>query len=180
MRFDELCVLHRPWAVANFGTLGDGDGFPAVTGISEELGEYAEGLQKGHRGECLDALADMVIFLADFVGRSNVPGLTAADVAPWGADESAMLARVNGTPLVALTIATGNLSHAYLKYRQGIRGNAEEREWKVRRACQNLYGTVAWTCLQVHGVELEGLIEGVWGEVSARDWKAQPMGPGRG
>lgn len=173
MNFQQLCEEHRPWSVRNFGTQTDGNAFPSFAGISEELGEYAAGYQRGDRGECLDALADVVIFLADFVARACVPGVDASLMVMI--DEGVGVPRVAGSPLEALAIAVGNLGHAYLKHSQGIRGSEEERVEKLRGAVTTLYGTVFWVCAQVHGVDLSDVVAEAWGVVSARDWKAAPL-----
>lgn len=166
MNFGELREQHRPWAERNFGAANPDH---AVLGVAEELGEYVDACFEQQRGKAIDALGDMVIFLADFV--RGVPEAGDGLVLGYYGQPAA---RIGGTAIEALAIAVGQLAHAHLKSRQGIRGSAEERMNKVRRAVEQLHETIHAACI-MHGLTIEETIAITWAEVSKRDWRAAPV-----
>jgi NTP pyrophosphatase (non-canonical NTP hydrolase) len=66
---------------------------------------------------------------------------------------------------------TGELAHARLKARQGIRGTKDEHEAAERDAIGDLLIYMADYC-QRRGFELQEIVEDTWEIVSQRDWTA--------
>lgn len=73
-------------------------------------------------------------------------------------------------PLLGLVEEVGELSHATLKARQGIRGTAEEHRAAARDAVGDIAVYLADFCTR-SGFDLEEVIAETWDAVKARDWK---------
>lgn len=72
----------------------------------------------------------------------------------------------------------GEMNHWYLKSKQGIRGATEDNaKWKMADAFGDVivYGIQAMTAL---GLDAEKVLDMVFTEVLARDWKKNPNGDG--
>ncbi len=67
----------------------------------------------------------------------------------------------------------GELAHADLKQSQGIRGSAEEHEAEAQDAIGDLLIYLAGYTTH-RGWSLQDIIEEVWPQVKARDWKQWP------
>lgn len=71
----------KEWAERNFGSSEDGT--DALLGVSEEVGELCHAHLKGRqrirylpeqiRAKKLDAIGDIVVYLADYCNRENIP-----------------------------------------------------------------------------------------------------------
>ena len=78
-------------------------------------------------------------------------------------------------PLLGLQEELGELSHAYLKFVQGIRGNDHRNE--MYDAVGDLFIYLMSFC-NAAGFELETCIMRAWGLVKQRDWRADPVSGG--
>jgi len=63
----------------------------------------------------------------------------------------------------------GELSHAYLKREQGIRGTREQHDASIVDAVGDIVLFLSGFC-SVEGIDLMDCIEKSWEEVSRRDW----------
>jgi NTP pyrophosphatase (non-canonical NTP hydrolase) len=70
--------------------------------------------------------------------------------------------------LIGITEELGELSHAYLKNRQGIRLN-ENHEEKMKDAVGDLLIYLIAFC-EAKGFDLEDILQKTWDEVRQRDW----------
>jgi NTP pyrophosphatase (non-canonical NTP hydrolase) len=79
--------------------------------------------------------------------------------------------RTSVQPLLGVVEEVGELSHAYLKRQQGIRGTAEEHTAAVEDAVADIVIFLADFC-NAEGIDLEATVERVWDtEVKPRDWR---------
>ena len=73
---------------------------------------------------------------------------------------------------VGMVEEVGELAHALLKKKQGIR-ITEDHEAKAKDAVGDLLVYTADFCARM-GYDMQAIIEKVWAKVSKRDWKADP------
>lgn len=72
-------------------------------------------------------------------------------------------------PFLGLVEELGELAHALLKTKQGIRGTAAEHEAAAKDAIGDLLVYMADFC-ERKGWSMQQIIEEVWGVVKQRDW----------
>ena len=81
-------------------------------------------------------------------------------------------------PLLGLIEEVGELSHAHLKYEQGIRGyNKSQFLVEAEDAVGDLVIYLASYC-NANNLDLETCVERTWAKVRQRDWVADPVGGG--
>jgi len=73
-------------------------------------------------------------------------------------------------PLLGMMEELGELSHAYLKREQGIRGTVEEHNAEIKDAVGDIVVYLADFC-NAENIDLEETIRKTWSEVKKRDWK---------
>jgi len=80
-------------------------------------------------------------------------------------------------PLLGMIEEAGELCHAVLKSRQGIRGfnDPEKRRAAVKDACGDLMVFMCNFAI-IEGFDLAECLEEVWAEVKQRDWRKNPAG----
>lgn len=180
LSFADLAPLHRTWVEHNFP---GGDPAHCLLGVNEELGELAEayaGAGPAARLDALDALGDVSIYLVDFVRRispllDKAPEAQIVGAIAANAHEQSLTEARRGGPRGEsdLTRAVGRLNHAFLKWKQGIRGSKAEREEKIGVAVLSvlraLHNQAAY-----FGTTLEQVIGDTWAVVGSRDWVAYP------
>jgi NTP pyrophosphatase (non-canonical NTP hydrolase) len=76
-------------------------------------------------------------------------------------------------PLLGLVEEVGELSHAVLKQRQGIRGTSDDHESAKRDAIGDIFIYLVDFCNR-EGVDIERCIVEAWGEVKNRNWVKYP------
>jgi NTP pyrophosphatase (non-canonical NTP hydrolase) len=76
-------------------------------------------------------------------------------------------------PLLGLTEELGELAHAHLKLKQGIRGTPVEHVLKKQDAVGDIMIYLADYC-ERNGLDMEVCVEHAWREVKKRDWKNRP------
>lgn len=74
-------------------------------------------------------------------------------------------------PLLGLQEELGELSHAFLKRAQGIRGAKAEHDAKIKDAVGDIVIFLLDFCGK-EGISIEQAIKDAWAEVSKRDWNA--------
>ena len=89
MDFEDLQAAVRPWAQHNFG---DVPSWQPLLGAVEELGELAHahlkraqgirGTTAQHRAKQIDAVGDIIIYLADYCNRESID-MAAAVESTW-------------------------------------------------------------------------------------------------
>lgn len=79
-------------------------------------------------------------------------------------------------PLLGLVEEVGELSHARLKMVQGIRGMADGNAFREaeRDAVGDIFVYLMSYC-NASGLDLEAVVDDVWGTVRKRDWRANPQ-----
>jgi NTP pyrophosphatase (non-canonical NTP hydrolase) len=77
-------------------------------------------------------------------------------------------------PLLGMMEELGELSHAYLKAEQGIRGTAAEHSAAKRDALGDIVIYMADYCSR-EGFSLQQIVEETWEIVRQRDWKKNPQ-----
>lgn len=81
-------------------------------------------------------------------------------------------------PLLGAVEEIGELSHAFLKAKQGIRGTAEEHRLAERDAVADTVVYLADFCHQ-RGHDFQELMEETWGKVKQRDWTKNKLDGGQ-
>ena len=76
-------------------------------------------------------------------------------------------------PLLGVGEEVGELNHAYLKMRQGIRGNSEEHQAAMIDAVGDTIIFLMNFCSDV-GIDVEDALLTTWREVQKRDWRKNP------
>lgn len=172
--FQDECAV---WATANYPR-SNGKPYHPKIGITEELGELAEAIEKKDRDKALDAVADVAIYALDFMSKEGL--WRACDVFALALDSSkndAVDLDEESSVFLQLMKLNGRLSHHWLKRDQGIRKN-EDHVAGMRDA---LVGILS-LCWDVHDdvreVETQTYpetIHRVWQRVvSKRNWIKNP------
>lgn len=73
-------------------------------------------------------------------------------------------------PILGMQEELGELSHAYLKMVQGIRGSTENHEAEARDAVGDLLIFCIDFCSQM-GWSIQEILDETWEEVKKRDWQ---------
>jgi NTP pyrophosphatase (non-canonical NTP hydrolase) len=80
-------------------------------------------------------------------------------------------------PLLGIVEEVGELAHAILKYKQGIRGHAgadpDKYSEELKDALGDLFIFMCSFC-NSHHLDLEVIVLEVWAKVRQRDWVADP------
>ncbi len=168
--FSRLVREVGDWSRHNFGDQKGAGALAPLAGIVEEIGELhiAESLD-----DVVDAYVDMTVFLADVCSRCGVRvfnPLTGPEINSDVFDPSYTL---------------GKLSHAVLKFHQGIRGAGPD---DIRKAAKTLLYEIIDGYYHDYA-ERTGAphkkiphfcdqVERIWSKVKQRDWKKWP-GTGR-
>ncbi|HON93578.1 MAG TPA: hypothetical protein PKZ07_18565 [Sedimentisphaerales bacterium] len=159
------------WSRRNFGDQ-EGDGLrlgriAPLLGIIEEYGEFWCG---DAQGQYLDALGDLVIFLADYLLRSGWSAESIADL--YGGYNS------TDNPIDSYIFfwAVADLCKVELKRIQGIRGMIDEQAYRARQQC-SVAKIVHWAALmaRIHGSTLIDTFTTTWTAVRKRDWNKYPV-----
>lgn len=77
------------------------------------------------------------------------------------------------SPLLGIFEEAGELAHAVLKLKQGIRGTREEHEAAEKDACADLLIYLLDYCDR-RDINLQRTLERTWEQVSQRDWQKFP------
>lgn len=113
--------------------------------------------------------------------KKNAVGVAGAEIAVNIAEEHKQWAEKNfGTnrpyqdPLMGLVEEVGELHHALLKQRQGIRGEYLKHLLEVCDAVGDITLYLMDFC-NVYGIDYEVAVRTTWEKVKGRDWKAYPQ-----
>lgn len=77
-------------------------------------------------------------------------------------------------PILGATEEIGELSHAYLKMEQGIRGDKEKHVAAMKDAVGDCVIFLVELCNQM-GWDFEETVETTWNHVKQRDWKKDKL-----
>lgn len=80
-------------------------------------------------------------------------------------------------PLLGIFEECGELAHAMLKIKQGIRGTKEDHEAKAKDAIGDIVIFLACYC-NAMGFDLQECVEQAWAQVKKRDWRKNPVDGG--
>ena len=97
------------------------------------------------------------------------------DVAAW-ADHN-FPTETPETVVLGLAEEVGEMCRAALKRYQGIRGSRAEWDVEIRKESGDVFIKLVHVA-HVHGFDLLSAIQSRWGDVSQRDWRANPIGHG--
>lgn len=157
--FDELQQEQAAWVAKSFPA----PHLPitSVLGIVEEYGELTEASNTEKR---LDAIADIVIFMADVCTGYGIKLndlFARANVETWAplGDEGRLT-------------TLGKLSHHALKHHQQIRGAAEFHVWQIELQLVEIIRDVSWFAAS-RNVNLLSLVFDTWATVSTRVWRPE-------
>lgn len=154
----------KPWVKHNFGNR---PGWMPLLGIIEELGEHEEAVIDGEPlGKVIDALADAMIFAADYCSAMD-----------WDFGDLWDEAMTYGQCEVTLLSAVGRISHAYLKQQQGIRID-QDHDGQGRKGMVFLLVDLRILASKT-GISLVDETWRVWQKVKLRDWKKDPTNAGQ-
>lgn len=171
----QLQEEQRPWVLHNFGK---GHPHQPMLGMLEELGELIDSVDEWDVKEIRDALADAVIFCADYCTKRG-----------WDFDKLYPTPdNLGGARIMAsrdvdrsLRVAFRELAraaHHQLKTEQAIRGTPEKHEQAganaIRSALVQLESIAAhfgWTLMEITGP--------VWAKVKQRDFKKDSLTGGQ-
>jgi len=156
--FETLQEQQKGWVVHNFG---DRPAWMPLLGIVEEIGELDEAIMSGDRTQVIDALADAMIFAADYCTAMG-----------WNLAGDVFDGR-RSSRTFSFPAWTGKLAHAHLKRAQSIRGTGAQHERDAIHALR----VIVWM-LDIHAkrcaVDLEEITFATWTQVRERDWVAHP------
>lgn len=152
--FRQLQEEMLPWQQHNFPT---SPVWAPLTGITEEFGELCDAEDDD---QSLDAVCDMVIYLADYCNRSKLV-LRARDIEHWS--------------IVDIGAAVGRLAHYHLKGEQGIRYSPEQVMGYKQEVVERIMGLLTRFVLETQGLVLLPKVEQVWAKVRQRDWQKNPL-----
>ena len=93
-------------------------------------------------------------------------------VASW-TEKNFGLCRGSNDPLLGIVEETGELCHAILKRKQGIRGTKEEHDAAIRDAIGDIVIFLMDFCNEEQ-IILDDCISEAWSQVVKRDWKVKP------
>jgi hypothetical protein len=126
-------------------------------GIVEECGEYHSA---GSWDDKDDALADVVVFLADYCTCMG-----------WDLEAISRRKRWQWES-VPLAVSIGQLCHHHLKRYQGIRGDAAHHDKMGQLWAAKLWTRLCWLAAPHRTRKrLMALVEKAWAEVKQRDWR---------
>ena len=77
-------------------------------------------------------------------------------------------------PLLGIQEEIGELSHAWLKRKQGIRGTYKEHTEEMSDAIGDLLIYIADFCNK-NFLSMQESLDTTWDEVSKRDWRSDPI-----
>lgn len=78
-----------------------------------------------------------------------------------------------GDPLLGMIEELGELAHAFLKAKQGIRGTPEKHHADMEDAIGDLLIYMADFCGR-NNIDLQRVLEDIWDDVGMRDWVKFP------
>jgi hypothetical protein len=165
-RWDVLQDEVREWSVRNFG---DNPAHRPILGIIEELGELIKAEHHDRNTlEAIDAVGDVMIYMADFCGKTNRKLMYIAgyahgrvEVAKRGLNSSILDA---GIPSSSVSVLMSKLAHHWLKSEQGIR-KGENHERGITNTLLEIVELLAYY------YPVESATGETWKQVSQRDWK---------
>lgn len=153
----------KAWQSHNFP--GRAPWMPLLGIVEEACDELSEARAHGDEDQVRDAVADVVIFMADFCTGIGL----ILDVVYDGASQ----ASAEHAPLKSLDVYVGKLAHSYLKMSQGIRGTPQEHLADIGKALNGILRQ----CMLIAGIynfNMLAVIESVWSEVRQRDFVLYP------
>lgn len=118
----------KPWVLKNFG---ERPAWQPLLGIAEEMGELFQAfwiVDDAYAHEVKDALADIMIYMADFCTAMNFDLQKLYDDA----------LRDDDFELAPMAVYYGDLAHAFLKDAQRIRGTHSEHVAKMGDALDGI------------------------------------------
>ena len=77
-------------------------------------------------------------------------------------------------PLLGMQEELGEISHAYLKRIQGIRGTPEEHTAAIEDGVADLTVFIADFCWR-NGISYQAVVGRTWAKVRERDWQSDPL-----
>ena len=171
---NQLQNEHRPWSRANFGVVPP---HQPLLGIIEELGDELErALQDWNVAEIKDALADTVVFTADYC---NQRGWDLEVIFPSEDGYRICPAEDIRRAIERARRRASKVAHHQLKTEQGIRGTTEEHAVKAQAELgsmlidlESVARHFGWTLMEV--------TESVWARVKLRDFRKNAVTGGEG
>ncbi len=169
----DLQEQQREWIRANLSDPATGAERPSwmpLLGLAEELGELAEAKSDS---ELDDAMADIIIFGADYC---SAVGWDIQEL--W--DNRKRLSEYSGWSGTGprLVVCVGRIAHHHLKRSQGIRGSAEHHDREGQRWFAALLEDVGFTiggALRDERAEqaVFDLVRRTWEQVRQRNWRTK-------
>lgn len=169
----DLAQLQRelkPWVLHNFG---ERPAWQPLLGLAEEAAELIVARTEQDRQ---DAIADMIVFAADYCNAMewNLDAL-------WRDIEREQTNARGYTHIEQLSWAIGHIQHHHLKAEQGIRGSREDHHRRAQTYLTVMLRTLIEmdrAVVAVHGhdapARVLGYVERTWSKVKQRDWKKNP------
>jgi NTP pyrophosphatase (non-canonical NTP hydrolase) len=158
--FRNLQDEQAPWVLKNFGKRPP---WQPLLGIAEELGELHQALEldtedTDNSEEIKDAIADTVIFMADFCTSQSfdLEDLYRLSIKSQMRDPMVNYARI---------------AHSFLKKSQGIRGTPEEHDRAARDNLIELLSYLRHVAMHRVASHVHDITREVWERVRQRDWK---------
>jgi NTP pyrophosphatase (non-canonical NTP hydrolase) len=170
MDWDKLQQEVGEWAERNFG---DQAPYRQILGMIEELGELDDAMERRANASpspseffesaeaVCDAMADTVIYMADFCYRT-------------GRKLSGVANLPKPSAIYRIPTLIRHLAHHQLKLEQNIRLN-EGHNNCITETLELICALLHWTCRYSFGyTTLEEEVEKTWARVQQRDWKKNP------
>jgi NTP pyrophosphatase (non-canonical NTP hydrolase) len=179
LNFNELRDQVQEWSDRNFGsTMKEPRPHRPFLGMVEEAGELIEALEAYKEAKeqgrvdvavsalvsVADAIADMLIFGADYASRKA-----------WDYEKIATSEKIDeGVPplddcLKNISKQLGVMAHSHLKSEQGIRGDSKKHDLTAQTAFGHLMVELQLICRRFEW-DLRHVVEEVWARVRLRDF----------
>lgn len=163
-----LAVLQKEAAVWSLHNFGKRPASQPLRGIIKELGELSQSFLRGpdSREYVLDAVADTVIFMADYC---TCMSFDLASIAQTDSYKRPFLMFIDGVNWGGVLRCIGELCHHDLKLEQKIRLN-QDHEAHIKESLGSIYIFLEFICAKL-GTDLLDETYKVWQSVKNRDWK---------
>lgn len=153
------------WAKVNFDTSNRGH---SLYGLMEELAELVSASYVGTRPDAIDAVGDIMIFLADYCGRNGID-ISRADM--FGSKVPGYHTEMNFVE--GMVMAVGALSKAYLKREQGIRQQTVSYTMYTMQGVSAIIQFLKQYCRSAD-IDFDDAVMETWEMVRQRNWKENP------
>lgn len=167
--FQTLQLEQKLWVLKNFGLRPS---WMPLLGMAEEMEELSKASRQHDLEGFDDAVADIVIFMADFCTAMHFDLEALFYESCFSPDALWAGATFEFRPIADYY---GIVARGYLKHSQGIRGTPEKHLDTMREGLRGMISFLFVSLGERRQLGLHAVVRKVWEtEVKPRDWKAYP------